>query len=68
MNFTSNWTRWPGRGLLRAFPAAVVALVALGGGQAVELELLQDAPHAGGLIVMSWSRLRYIAILAGPKW
>jgi hypothetical protein len=47
MNFTSIWMRWPGRGLLIALPAAVVALVPLGGGQAVELQPLEDAPDAG---------------------
>jgi hypothetical protein len=36
-----------GQGLLIALPAAVVALVPLGGGQAVELQPLEDAPDAG---------------------
>jgi hypothetical protein len=48
MNLTSSWTRWPGSGLLVALPAPVVALVALGGGQPVQLQPLQDPPHAGG--------------------
>ena len=39
MNLTSSWTRWPGRGLLIAAPAAVVALVALGGGQPVQARM-----------------------------
>jgi hypothetical protein len=46
MNFTSIWTRWPGSGLLVALPPAVVPLVALGGRQAVQLQPLEDAPHA----------------------
>jgi hypothetical protein len=46
MNFTSSWTRWPGSGLLRALPAAVVALVSLGGGQPVQAQPFADAPHA----------------------
>ena len=37
-----------GQRLLVALPAAVVALVPLGGGQPVELQPLQDAPHARG--------------------
>ena len=48
MNFTSIWTRWPGSGLLIAFPAPVVALVALGGGEPVQVQALEDAPHARG--------------------
>jgi hypothetical protein len=34
--------------LLIALPAPVVALVPLGGGQPVQLQPLQDPPHAGG--------------------
>jgi len=37
-----------GQRLLITFPAAVVAFVALGGRQAVQLEPLEDAPHARG--------------------
>jgi hypothetical protein len=48
MNFTSIWTRWPGSGLLIALPALVVSLVALGGGQPVQAQPLEDAPHARG--------------------
>jgi hypothetical protein len=48
MNFTSIWTRWPGSGLLIALPAPVVALVALGGGQPVQLQPLEDPPHTRG--------------------
>jgi hypothetical protein len=47
MNLTSSWTRWPGSGLLMALPAPVVALVALGGRQPVQLQPLQDPPHPG---------------------
>jgi hypothetical protein len=36
-----------GQRLLIALAPSVVALVALGGGQAVELQPLEDAPHAG---------------------
>src|SRR5262245_33064421 len=46
MNLTSIWTRWPGSGLLIALPAPVVAFVALGGGQPVQLQPLQDPPDA----------------------
>ena len=46
MNFTSSWTRWPGSGLLVPFPVAVVALVPLGGGQPVQAQPFEDAPHA----------------------
>jgi hypothetical protein len=47
MNFTSSWTRWPGSGLLIALPAAVVALVPLGGRQPIEIQALEDPPHPG---------------------
>ncbi len=36
-----------GQGLLVALPARVVALGALGGGEPVEVQALEDAPHAG---------------------
>ena len=35
-----------GQGLLIALPAPVVALVALGGRKAVEVQALEDSPHA----------------------
>src|SRR5215218_11482172 len=46
MNLTSSWTRWPGRGLLIALPAPLVALVALGSREPVQAETLEDPPHA----------------------
>ena len=48
MNLTSSWTRWPGSGLLVALPAPVVALVALGGREAVEVQAFEDPPPLSG--------------------
>jgi hypothetical protein len=51
-----------------ALPAAVVALVALGGGQPVQAQPLEDPPHPRGAELDVVVALRYMAILAGPKW
>ena len=43
-----------GQRLLVPLPALVVALVALGGREPVEVQALEDAPHPEGEIEMSW--------------
>ena len=46
MNLTSSLDAVAGQRLLVPFPAPVVALVPLGGREAVELQPLEDPPHA----------------------
>jgi hypothetical protein len=55
-------------GFLVPFPSLLMALMPLRGGETVQVEPFQDPPHPRGLIVTSWYRFKYMAILSGPKW
>src|ERR1700722_9253531 len=68
MNLTSIWTWWPGSCFSYRFHRRSFGLYRCEDGSRFIPSRLRIRQTPESLMVTSWYRFRYIAILVGPKW